>query len=133
MRTRDIEWMGTTRSLVQTHDGLSMTFYYRVTDARGLSLVPCIVCCNVLVAWTSQNDDLAFISNLPYCYFNNISSNCKADVSFFTEPLLIMNRVVHCFTIGRGRRADSHFSQQRQNKSDFIQEVILKGINKKRN
>ena len=33
-------------------------------------------------------------------------------VDFSTETLLVMTRYVHCFTLGRGRRAESDFEQQ---------------------
>ena len=54
------------RSLVQTLDGLYMTFYYGVTEARGLSLEACIVFWKVPGVWSPQINDLAFISNLSY-------------------------------------------------------------------
>ena len=45
-------------------------------------------------------------------------------VAFSTETLLVMTRSVRCFTLGRGRRAEGDFGQQRLNKPNYVPESV---------
>ena len=44
--------------------------------------------------------------------------------SFKAVLLSLLTRSVHCFTLSRGRRAESDFGQQRRNKPNFIRELV---------
>ena len=46
---------------------------------------------------------LGFYCDYPYCYFNNIGSDCAVDDSFSTEALLLMTRSLQCPTLRRRR------------------------------
>ena len=54
----------------------------------------------------------------------NFRKSGRPTVAFSTETLLVISRPVHCFTLGRGRRAESYLGQQWLNKPNFIHELV---------
>ena len=52
----------------------------------------------------------------------------EPSVAFSIETLLVVTKPVHCLTLSRGGRAESHFGQQKTSKQNCIREPEQKVV-----